>query len=558
VTTAPAAIPPGHYNGWCVEERVDIGVYGGATLTPYNGQVFSSCDPNLNAYLINEPAATNGNWQAVNYILNNRAGYSYSDVQASIWYFVGSGTPPSPTPYYGDGDGSPYVFHPTQANVDALVGAALSNMAAWVAAGHPWCGEKSAAVLLFDGNPNPAGLTDVQLLLIEVPCMCLTCPSSCGHVSDPYSSALVTGTAPYTYSFISGSLPTGLTPGATDGTITGIPSAAGTFPFTVQVVDSSTPPQTNTVACSITIYSALAVTCAASIAQVGVPYSSAFVASGGSGSYMYKVSGLPDGLTVNPTTGALTGTPTTTGTFPYTVIITDNAGCGTASQSCSITVNPPPSANCVTISAVQNVAITPVTLTPSGGCGGPYTFTATGLPNGLTMSNGGTISGTPTVSVISSYTTVVKDGCGNKGTNTCSVTVNPPPSANCVTINAVQNVAITPVTLTASGGCGGPYTFTAMGLPNGLTMSTGGTISGTPTVSVISSYTTVVKDGCGNKGTNTCSVTVNPTPSANCVTISAVQNVAITPITLTPSGGCGGPYTFTGTGLANGLTMSNG
>src|ERR1035437_2215707 len=134
VTTAPAAIPPGHYNGWCVEERVDIGVYGGATLTPYNGQVFSSCDPNLNAYLINEPAATNGNWQAVNYILNNRAGYSYSDVQASIWYFVGSGTPPSPTPYYGDGDGSPYVFHPTQANVDALVGAALSNMAAWVAA----------------------------------------------------------------------------------------------------------------------------------------------------------------------------------------------------------------------------------------------------------------------------------------------------------------------------------------------------------------------------------------------------------------------------------------
>ena len=40
----------------------------------------------------------------------------------------------------------------------------------------------------------------------------------------------------------------------------------------------------------------------------------------------------------------------------------------------------PPTANCVTITAVQGVPITPVTVIGSGGCGGPYTFTATGLP----------------------------------------------------------------------------------------------------------------------------------------------------------------------------------
>src|SRR5207302_129752 len=129
-----------------------------------------------------------------------------------------------------------------------------------------------------------------------------------------------------------------------------------------------------------------------------------------------------------------------------------------------------------TIVAVQGVAITPVTMVGSGGAGGPYTFSATGLPAGLTMSTGGTISGTPTVNGTFNYTVTVTDSAGNTGTVNCSVTVNPPPSATCVTINAVQGVAITPVTMTGSGGAGGPYTFSATGLPAGLTMSSGGKI----------------------------------------------------------------------------------
>jgi hypothetical protein len=75
---------------------------------------------------------------------------------------------------------------------------------------------------------------------------------------------------------------------------------------------------------------------------------------------------------------------------------------------------------------VQGVAITPVTLTGSGGAGGPYTFSATGLPAGLTMSSVGTISGTPTVSGTFNYTVTITDKSGNKGTLNCSVTVNPP------------------------------------------------------------------------------------------------------------------------------------
>jgi hypothetical protein len=113
--------------------------------------------------------------------------------------------------------------------------------------------------------------------------------------------------------------------------------------------------------------------------------------------------------------------PTATGTYNYTVTITDAKG-HQGTVCCSITVYPSISSSCsfVTISATHGVAITPVTVTASGGAGGPYTFTATGLPAGLSISTGGTISGTPTTAGIYSYTITITDKNGNKGTLNCS------------------------------------------------------------------------------------------------------------------------------------------
>ena len=271
-------------------------------------------------------------------------------------------------------------------------------------------------------------------------------------------------------------------------------------------------------------------------------------ASGGTGTgYTFAATGLPTGLTMSAG-GTISGTPTVSGTFPYTVTVTDSAG-NKGTFNCSVTVLPPVSATCVVINAVQGVAITPVTMTASGGTGTGYTFSASGLPAGLTMSAGGTISGTPTVSGTFPYTVTVTDSAGNTGSFNCSVTVTPPVSATCVVINAVQGVAITPVTMTASGGTGTGYTFSATGLPAGLTMSSGGTISGTPTVSGTFPYTVTVTDSAGNKGTFNCSVTVLPPVSATCVVINAVQGVAITPVTMTASGGTGTGYTFAATKL---------
>jgi hypothetical protein len=377
-----------------------------------------------------------------------------------------------------------------------------------------------------------------------------------GEVNVAFNSGPMTvsgGTAPYTYSVV-GTLPAGLSLNTSTGAISGTPTAAGTF--TVKVTDANGAASSG---CAITIVAGPSVSCSTvTSGQVGISFSSGSITvSGGKAPYTYSVVGtLPAGLSLNTSTGAITGTPTASGTF--SIQVRDANGVA-GNVTCPITIAPAVSATCVLISAVQGVAITPLTLAGSGGSGGPYTFTATGLPSGLTMSSNGTITGTPTVTGTFNYTVTITDAAGHTGTLKCSVTVVPPVTANCGCSSVTQGQAMTPVTLTASGGSGGPYTFTASGLPAGLTISPSGTISGTATVSGTFNYTVTITDNTGHSGTIKCTITAKPAPpvTSTCICGTAQQGIAITAVTMVGSGGVGGPYTFTATGLPNGLTISS-
>ena len=101
-------------------------------------------------------------------------------------------------------------------------------------------------------------------------------------------------------------------------------------------------------------------------------------------------------------------------------------GCGAVFKLALSSTFTPPTTSCLVLNLVQNVPLAPVTMTASGGVGGTYTFTANGLPPGITISSSGILSGTPTSSGTFNYTVTVSDSVGNKGTVTCSVTVAPP------------------------------------------------------------------------------------------------------------------------------------
>ncbi len=214
----------------------------------------------------------------------------------------------------------------------------------------------ATSLLAFTPLASPASLTDTSgngrgwtssgptLVSLTGPTfvVTVTCPAATtGTVGVAYSSSIAAtgGQIPYAYSLASGSLPTGLSLNSSTGAITGTPTVAATYPFTSRATDDNGNVGTNN--CSITIAPVvtLSITCATSSATVGVAYSSSVVASGGTGPYTYSITSgsIPAGLTLNTSTGAITGTPTTAITYNYTVHAVDtlaNAG----NSNCSIAV----------------------------------------------------------------------------------------------------------------------------------------------------------------------------------------------------------------------------
>jgi uncharacterized repeat protein (TIGR01451 family) len=232
------------------------------------------------------------------------------------------------------------------------------------------------------------------------------------------------GTRPYTFAVTEGALPSGVTL-SSGGSLAGTPTDAGNFSFTVTATDPN--------GCTARQAYVLAVCTALTIAPetlpaatVGAPFTATVVASGGTAPYSYAQSGLPTPLTLNASSGAISGTPAALGTFNVAVTATDVNGCPGAKdyvlKICPLLALSP--------SSLEEGAVGvpyPGTFVASGGTA-PYTYTSTGLPPGVGLSSAGDLAGVPTAAGTFNATVTAVDatGCAVSRSYTIRVTDAPP------------------------------------------------------------------------------------------------------------------------------------
>jgi hypothetical protein len=287
------------------------------------------------------------------------------------------------------------------------------------------------------------------------------------------------------------------------------PTVTTATAVTVTATALNTPSQTATV--SITVNPALAITTTTLPGgMVGTPYSATPVATGGSAPLSWSVTSgsLPPGIgpNPNPATGALTGTPTTYGTFNFTLSVTDSTSVPTTmSQAYTVTILPmvPTVTTSKLNSAVAGVAYSQQ-LAYMGGNGSTPTWALVSgtLPAQLTLNPSGLISGTATnASAGATYniTVTVTVGTQTSAPAQLSIVV---PALPAVTTTSLQSGNVTvPYSqqLLYSGGAGGTATWAIVSgsLPasSGLTLSSSGLISGTPTLQTTYSFSVAVTVG---------------------------------------------------------------
>ncbi|HEY2090521.1 MAG TPA: putative Ig domain-containing protein [Thermoanaerobaculia bacterium] len=401
-------------------------------------------------------------------------------------------------------------------------------------------------VTVTDGN-GCTGTSATYTLTINCQIITVNNPSS---NSDAAGTALVAANFTFTQSGAVGgatfttasTLPTGVTL-TTAGVLTGTPSQGGSFPIVVTVTDGNgctgtNPSYTLTITCPVITVTNPGV----NSGTAGVAFGQTFTQSGGIGTITWSESGpLPSGITLNSSTGVLSGTTHQVGSFPITVTATDQNGCQGSGSTYTLTIG------CQTVTVTN-----PATNTGTVDAAFTATFTVSGildtvtwsetgsLPAGVTLNSAtGVLSGTPTVSGSFPITVKATDTNGCFGTSSYTLTIN------CQTITVTNPATTTGVvdtpfsqTFTQSAAHGTATFTTASPLPAGLTLSTAGVLSGTPTVKGSFSIVVTVTDSNGCQGTSA------PYPLViNCQTIT-VNNPA------TNTGTAGTPFsqTFTQSG----------
>ena len=336
-----------------------------------------------------------------------------------------------------------------------------------------------------------------------------------GTVGTSYSQTLTaTGTVPITWSVVSGNLPNGLNLNSSSGAILGTPTNEGTSYFTVRAVDARGQHERQlSITVGKQVDSAKITTTTLPDGTVGTSYNQTLTATGTTPITWSVVSGnLPNGLNLNSTTGAITGTPTTSGTSYFTVRVENAAGRDERQLS-------------VTIPNAPNLSITTTTL-PGGTRGAPYNqiLAATGsalitwsvvsgsLPGGLNLNSGtGAITGTPTAAGTFSFT-VRAENTASRDEKLLSITIDHVEGVHITTtilpvgmVDSFYNQ-----TLATTGIAPITWNIVSGSLPGGLNLNSNtGAITGMPTAAGPFSFT-VQAESAGSFDERLLSITIDP------------------------------------------------
>jgi hypothetical protein len=343
-----------------------------------------------------------------------------------------------------------------------------------------------------------------------------------------------------------GTIPGGLTLNGS-GTITGTPSTPGVYTFTVTATNgtrSAVAAATYTVEVSTALTLAYATPMSFTIGTAIASQASGIATEtpGVPTAYSITSGSLPAGLAIDPATGLITGTPTTLGTYPFTVSATN--GSRTATENVSYTVNavPPSGLSYATpVTYSTGTAITPNLPNPTGGIPVSYAVQSGSLPAGLALDpSTGIISGTPTAAVGPITVTIRGTNTGGHADQVLTITVVAAPtaslSANPSTVPVGQSSSLTAI-------------FT--GATNGTAIVSGGNLSGSVTLSSGTSLPTGIES---NPTSYTYTLTVTNAAGQTAISTATVQWIPVPADTWTvtiPQGG-GGPFTPGAGNLLNG------
>jgi hypothetical protein len=371
-------------------------------------------------------------------------------------------------------------------------------------------------------------------------------------------------------SISAGALPTGVTGVYNAGkfTISGTPTVAGTFNYTVTTTGGCTSVSLNGTI-KVDPNNTVSLTSAAGTNSqtlcVNTPIANIkYATTGATGA---SFSGLPTGVTGSWAANIVTisGSPSVTGgPFNYTITLT--GGCSVVTATGTINVNPNNTISLTSAAATNsqtlcvNTSLTDIKYATTGATGASFS----GLPTGVTgswASNIVTISGTPTIaSGASNYTITLTGGCSvvtAPGTInvTPNNTVNLTSAAGTNTQTLCVNTPLTDIKYATTGATGASFS----GLPTGVTGSWAGniiTISGTPTVTGGPfNYTITLTGGCSVvTATGTINITpnntINLTSTAGTNTQTLCVNTPLINIKYATTGATGATFSGLPTGVS--------